>query len=143
MVQTRAKTRGQITRPTALIYEMLSTECLKSEILLNWFKSDGAEPDRNGNKGFLSIRRCCLGTDSSIAKRAALQAQLMAASWTGYGVGRASDKLVATYFRIYTALSALGREYTELEKMEAFHTALHPQQELLGSTCQQAVDNKL
>uniref|UniRef100_A0A7S2L766 Uncharacterized protein n=1 Tax=Leptocylindrus danicus TaxID=163516 RepID=A0A7S2L766_9STRA len=130
-------------RDNAEVYNLISTEALKSQILLNWFNSDGVEPDRNGRKGFLSIRRCCLGTDSTIEKCASLQASLGGAHWTGYGQGKASEKLVATLFRIYSELSAVGKEYTELEKMENFQTASHPQQELLGSTCQKAVDDKV
>ena len=54
-----------------------------------------------------------------------------------------STKLVASIFKLYSDLSAVGKEYSELEKMENFQTASKPKQELLGSTCQKAVDNKV
>ena len=138
-----SNTNATYRRDNAVVYELICTSGLGNSGLLHWFNSDGVDQGRNGRKGFLSIRRCCLGTDDAVAKRASLRKELNDALWTGYGQGQASTKLVAQLFRIYSEMSALGKEFTELEKMEAFHTSSKPQQELLDSTCQMMVENKV
>ena len=125
------------------LYELVLNRALKSATLLEWFKSNGADGTRDGRKGTLSIQRCCEGTDASVEKCATLRKSLNDARWTGYGSGLASGKLVASVFKLYSEFSGVGKEFTELEKMEAFQTSSKPMHDLLGSTCHKAVEDKV
>ena len=129
-------------RDNQRLYALIHTLTNHNHIVSAWFKANGADATQDGRKGFLSIRRCCVGNDAKDDRRVACKRLLRDAKWTGYGQGRASTTLISDIFNIYTELSDLGKNFSELEKMEEFTSNFFPKQDMVGSTCYKAMYDK-
>ena len=129
-------------RDNNTLFQLIRDLIAGNNVVTSWFKSDKSVPTEDGRQGFESITKLCLGTDAMESKRTFWEGKLNKAQWTGYGVGKASETLIADLFNYYSQLSLLGEEYTELKKIRNFNDRINEQQDLIASTCVKSVRDK-